>query len=213
MKSIHSAISLALVVILTACSSTPKPEMRLNSLTPVNSKPSDFKTMNLTQKKTLVQEEINKLMLECRPVLTNFEDDTRKGSKRAFYLSMTGLIAGSVVAPALIAANAAANASSIAALSGLAGATNTASEVLKTSGLSGMYAAQDRNLIITRIRDHLENVFSGSKSPEEQLDYIALAKAECALYMITVPSYTPISVSSGDQSENTGEGDQVKPEK
>jgi len=208
MNSFNSAVFLALSVLLIACSSAPTPQMAFHKLTPVDRNPSGLTAMNLTQQKMLVQEEINKLMLECRPVLTNFEDDTRNGSKLAFYISMTGLIAGSVAAPALIAANASANASSIAALSGLAGATNTASEVLKTSGLDGTYAAQDRNEIITRIRGHLQNVFSGSNSVEEKLNYIALAKAECALYMITVPSFAPIAIGSGEKEESAGQNDQ-----
>ncbi|MFD2436100.1 hypothetical protein [Modicisalibacter luteus] len=109
-----------------------------------------------------------------------------------FTISAAGLIAGAVVAPALVAANPSANAAWIAALSGFGGATNLLSDNLQSHGLSGTYDAQSRNNMIERIREHLRTVFDGSKGREAQLAAISQAKAECYLYLITVPSHTQI---------------------
>jgi hypothetical protein len=135
-----------------------------------------------------VQTEIDKLLAECRPILSNFEHESRKKAMNAFFLSMAGLMAGAVVGPALTAANAAANAGWIAAFSGFGGATNTASEALRSTGLSGTFAAQDRNRIIERLREELPKVFDDSKTVSDRMMAIIAAKVECALYEISVPT-------------------------
>ena len=60
----------------------------------------------------------------CLVRLSGFERDSAAQAKKSYWLSMSGLVAGSVIAPALTAGNAASNARAIAALSGWSGATN-----------------------------------------------------------------------------------------
>lgn len=135
-----------------------------------------------------IRDDLNELIAYCQPVLSGMETDAKSKSKWAFGLSMAGLISGSVIAPALTAANASANAAWIAATSGFAGATNTASEALRSSGLSGTSDAQTRKEIVDNLRTKLAIIVNPDKTVSEvQLSIIA-ARAECVLYNIAIPS-------------------------
>lgn len=135
-----------------------------------------------------IKSDIDDLLTYCKPILSQFEDETHTQAKNAFYLSIAGMIAGAVIAPALTAAAAHANAAWIAGLSGFSGATNTASIALKTSGLSGTTAAEDRKAIIDRLRTQLAKAFDGTLTIVQRRDAIIAARVECAIYDISVPS-------------------------
>lgn len=135
-----------------------------------------------------LQKDLDALIAYCQPTLTGLENSSRSRAKWAFAVSMAGLVAGAIVAPALVAANAQANAAWIAAFSGFGGAMNTASIALETSGLSGTAAARDRNTIIERIRTDLVVIVDPAKTLEEIRTSLLAARAECALYQITVPT-------------------------
>lgn len=124
----------------------------------------------------------------CLKRLSGYERDSATQARRSYWLSMSGLIAGSVLAPALTAGNAAANATSVAALSGWAGATNFAGQALRSSGLSGSTIAETRNSIIRSVRDSLKVAGDGSKSFDERRAALMTARADCILYEIAVPS-------------------------
>lgn len=136
----------------------------------------------------LIEEKMAEVLNFCQPRLSGYEKNAADQAKDAYWLSMSGLIAGSVLAPALTAANAAANASSIAALSGWSGATNFAGQALKTSGLSGSTIAETRNSIIKNVRESIAIASDGSKSFEERRNALMKARADCILYEIAVPS-------------------------
>lgn len=193
MRAIIYAIVIAHLVSMVGCGQGAKKKTFI--LTPIKSE-ANFRSMAPDEQKNVVQQNLISLVDECRPILTHFEDDAKKGSRIAFILSMSGLVAGAVVAPALATASASANAAWIAGLAGYAGATNTAGQALMTSGMSGTYAARDRNNIVLRIRDQLDIVFSIDKSEQEKLNAITRAKAECAIYLISIPS---IDVNTDDK--------------
>lgn len=124
----------------------------------------------------------------CQPRLSGYEMKAEKGATNAYWLSMSGLIAGSVIAPALAAGNAAGNAAAIAAMSGWSGATNFASENLKTSGLSGSAVAQTRNNIITSVRNQIAVASDATKDFEVRRNALMIARADCVLYEIATPT-------------------------
>lgn len=136
----------------------------------------------------ILEAKLEEVLNFCLPRLSGYEKDSADQAKNAYWLSMSGLVAGSVLAPALTAANAAANASSIAALSGWSGATNFAGQALKTSGLSGSTVAETRNGIIKNVRDAIAVASDGSKSFDDRSGALMKARSECILYEIAVPS-------------------------
>lgn len=143
-----------------------------------------------------VEKDLEGLIAYCKPVLTGLENDAKSSAKKAFYLSMLGLIAGAVIAPALTAANASANATWIAATSGFSGATNTASVALRASGLSGTADATTRRDIINRLREKLTVIVDPNKTIGEIHIALLSARAECVLYDIAVPAI-PTTQSGG----------------
>jgi hypothetical protein len=163
-----------------------------------------------------VQAHIKNMIDECKPILSNFENQSNDGAKKAFWLSVAGLISGSVIAPTLTAANASSNATAIAAFSSFGGATNSLTRNLESSGLGGSHAAQTRNGIIERIRKHLEDAFVDTGNLNDQLLAISLAKSECALYTMVVPGIpdtpannqpaaetAPVAADSTEDNEST----------
>ncbi len=135
-----------------------------------------------------LEEKLGEVLSFCLPRLSGYEKASSDQAMRAYWLSMSGLVAGSVLAPGLAAANAAANAGSIAALSGWAGATNFAGQALKTSGLSGSTIAETRNSIIKNVRESIAIASDGNKNFEERRDALMKARSECIVYEIAVPN-------------------------
>lgn len=136
----------------------------------------------------IIEEKTEEVLNFCLPRLSGYESKTINQAKKAYWLSMSGLIAGTVIAPALTSAAAKSNAAWISALSGWAGATNFAGNALKTSGLSGSSIAQTRNNIINKVGTQIEVAADGSKSFNERRDALMKARAACILYEIAVPS-------------------------
>ena len=164
--------------------------------------PSAAKTFSITritdsQKSTQKLEEENQRLLEtkleevlnfCLPRLSGYERKSEDQATKAYWLSMSGLLAGTVAVPALAAASAGANAGWIAGLGGWAGATNFAGQALKESGLSGSTIADTRNSIIRRLTTQIEIASDGTKSFEERRNALMKARAECVCYEIAVPT-------------------------
>lgn len=204
--------SITIMFLLTACSSNVVFPHKAIKLTPVEKLPEYILSRNsltgeesdagvnlpltLEQKRAAaehVQTQLDILMDECRPILSGFEEKTEIGARNAFWLSMAGLVSGSIIAPALTTASPESNAVWISALSSFGGASNIMSKQLENAGMSGTHTAQERNEIINRIREQLEVVFSNTDNPEKQLIAMARAKSECGLYTLTVPSIVGIA--------------------
>ncbi|MDP3013738.1 MAG: hypothetical protein Q8M92_05805 [Candidatus Subteraquimicrobiales bacterium] len=166
--------------------------------------PSSAKTFSITKivdtTKTISQKQLdedNQLLLErkmeevlnfCLPVLSGYEKKSAVQARQAYWLSMSGLVAGSIAVPALAATSAAANAGWIAGLGGWAGATNFAGQNLRESGLSGSTIAETRNSIIRRVTDQIEIAIDGTNSFEERRNALMKARAACVMYEIAVPT-------------------------
>lgn len=135
-----------------------------------------------------LETKLNDVLNFCQPRLSGYEVKAEKEAANAYWLSMSGLVAGAVIAPALAAGNAAGHAAAIAAVSGWSGATNFASESLKTSGLSGSTVAQTRNNIITSVRDEIAIASDAKKPFDERSNALMKARADCVIYEIAVPA-------------------------
>ena len=136
----------------------------------------------------LLETKLQEVLDFCQPRLSGYEIESAKQARLAYWLSMSGLIAGAVVSPVLIAASASANAAWIAGFSGWAGATNFAGESLRSSGLSGTTIAETRNKIISSVRDQISVAIDTTKTFEERRNALMKARSECILYEIAVPS-------------------------
>ncbi len=123
----------------------------------------------------------------CMTRLSGYEEKSEEQARKAYWLSMSGLIAGSVAVPALAAASATGNAAWIAAAGGWAGATNFASQHLQTTGLSGATIATTRNNIVKSVTEQIEIATNTAQLPEVRAAAIMKARAQCVLYEIAVP--------------------------
>lgn len=135
-----------------------------------------------------LEDALQEVLSFCQPRLSGYEASSASQAQKAYWLSISGLVAGAVLSPALAAANASANAAWISALSGWSGATNFAGQALRTSGLSGSAIAETRNSIIKNVRDAIAAASDGAKPFEERRGALMRARSECILYEIAVPS-------------------------
>lgn len=140
-----------------------------------------------------IEAKLSEVLTYCKPILSGFEKDAATRSKHAFWLSMSGLIAGSVLGPALTAKSAAGNAAWTSALSGWAGATNFAGQNLKTSGLSGTTIAETRNKIIHDLNEHIATATDGGNLFSVRRASLMKASAACTVYEIAVPNISDIN--------------------
>ncbi len=183
------------VFTITGCSSTgivesvDKSASRTLMVTKAQTSDQSAAALKLNEEENnkKLESKLSEVLEYCKPLLSGYEKDSAQQAKNAYWLSMSGLVAGSVVAPALIAASAS-NGASVAALSGWAGATNFAGQALKTSGLSGTTIANTRNDIISGLKVEIANATDGSKSFEDRRSALMRANAGCVLYEISVPT-------------------------
>ncbi|RUO73444.1 hypothetical protein [Idiomarina ramblicola] len=136
----------------------------------------------------LIEAKLAEVLNFCLPRLSGYEQKSANQARMAYWLSMSGLLAGSVAVPALAAASPSANAAWVAGLGGWAGATNFAGQALKESGLSGSAIAQTRNEIIRGVTDQIEAASDGAKTFEERRNALMKARASCVMYEIAVPT-------------------------
>ncbi|MGU3815345.1 hypothetical protein [Vibrio diabolicus] len=136
----------------------------------------------------LLEDKLSEVLSFCLPRLSGYEAKSEQQARQAYWLSMSGLVAGSIAVPALTAASAASNAAWIAGLGGWAGATNFASQNLKESGLSGAAVASTRNEIVNKVASQIEIAADSSQTFENRRNALMKARASCIMYEIAVPA-------------------------
>lgn len=126
----------------------------------------------------------------CAPRLNQYETKALSQASKAYWLNVSGLLAGSVFAPFILAfgATGATWMAVTAGLSGYAGTVPFMSEALRASGLSGAGVAQMRNEIVARIREKAAIAIDGALRYNERRAAIMAIAAECSIYPIVVPS-------------------------
>ena len=176
------ALSLLIAICIAGCAA-PKSQLR-SAATPfkINAEGTD------AQNQLEIEAKLIEVLDFCQPRLSGYEIKAENQASDAYWLAMSGLVAGSVIVPALAASSAAAHSAAIAGFSGWSGATNFASESLRTSGLSGATAAQTRNNIITSVRDQIIIAADVTKPFLQRRNALMMARADCVMYEISVPT-------------------------
>lgn len=142
------------------------------------------------QFRQLFETKLDQALEFCTPILSGMESESEDGARKAFWLSMGGLAAGSVLAPGLAAANASANAGWIGALSGFGGAAGFAGKNYESLGLNGKGQATQRNDIVERFRAHITTALNIGQAKQTRLNALYGAKIECVMYKAFTPQLT-----------------------
>lgn len=125
---------------------------------------------------------INDANQTCSDVIGSREQLAQERSRDTLTLSLIGLTAGSVIAPALTAANAAANAPWIAAFSGVGGASAVAVRQVDGAGMSGGADITIANNISTAVKAQMAIALDKTKDPADRYSAAIKAKTECLYY-------------------------------
>lgn len=91
-------------------------------------------------------------------------------------------MSGSVVAPVLLSANAAANASWIAAFSSASGAANVANQTIGDAGFSGAQDVKIINDISDKVKSKMNIALNETNSSKVRYNAAIEAKNECIYY-------------------------------
>lgn len=182
---ISRIFAIPLVLFLTACETISKPpDVHVAA---VQAEGGERAPQDDDQFRKLFEEKLNQALEFCTPILSVMETKSKDGAKGAFWLSMGGLLAGSVIAPGLTAANAAANAGWIGALSGFGGAAGFAGKNYESLGLNGRGQATQRNDIVERFRAHITTALDVKQDKQIRLNALYGAKVECVMYKAFTP--------------------------
>ncbi|KOO07904.1 MULTISPECIES: hypothetical protein [Vibrio] len=189
----RSFIALSLTSVLTACSAPDQPMTVMeDSAAGFSIVLSDGVGLTDIERNKINNDKLETKLAEtlnfCLPRLSGYEIKSADQARNAYWLSMSGLVAGSIAVPALTAASAAGNAVWIAAAGGWAGATNFASQQLQSSGLSGSTIAKTRNEIVKSVSEQIEIATNTAQPPEVRAAAIMKARAQCVLHEISVPT-------------------------
>lgn len=189
-----TVVRFLLLSILAGCSSIPQHQIgedssKSFSITPIVDGSKTAAELN-EKNQELLENSLSEVLSFCLPRLSGYEAKSERQAKQAYWLSMSGLIAGSIAVPALTAASATSNAAWIAGLGGWAGATNFASQNLRESGLSGSTIASTRNNIVNKVTEQIEIAVDSNQSFENRRNALMRARASCIMYEIAVPAIT-----------------------
>jgi len=176
---------ICLMLFLTGCETTSE-EPRVE-VAAVEAEGGEMAPVDNDEFRNLFEEKLNQALEFCTPILSGMEAKSKDGAKGAFWLSMGGLLAGSVVAPGLTAANASANAGWIGALSGFGGAAGFAGKNYESLGLNGRGQATQRNDIVERFRIHMTTALDIKQEKQTRLNALYGAKVECVMYKAFTP--------------------------
>lgn len=140
-----------------------------------------------------LEEKFSKVLSDCNQVISGMANKAENQEQSSLLLSMSGLVAGAVIAPAATAAGAASHRALIAAASGWAGATNLASQAQRTVGLAGDGVAKTRNAIVDKLDKAIIDATNAELDYEQRFAAIQRAQGACISYAITVPGAIPAS--------------------
>lgn len=164
------------------------------------------------EKKEKVDKELNELITKeieesnrvCSDVIGNRERLAEKRSKDTLRISMLGLAAGAVIAPALTSANAAANAPWISAFSGLGGASSLAVRQIDGAGYSGAADINVINGIAREVKKQMNIALNTTKPGDERYAAVIAARNEC-LYFPRA-AFVIVDGKPGDNGEGGSSG-------
>ncbi|WP_131185987.1 hypothetical protein [Stutzerimonas kirkiae] len=142
------------------------------------------------KRKEVIDKELNELIAGeieetnrvCSDVIGNRERLAEKRSKDTLRISLLGLAAGSVIAPALTSANAAANAPWISAFSGLGGVSSLAVRQIDGAGYSGAADINVINGISTEVKKQMNIALNATNSGESRYAAVIAARNECLYF-------------------------------
>jgi len=185
------------LTLISGCATTGMPgekvrtiEFSQSSQAKLQSK--DANTIALTpEERGEIDAKWNEVLAFCQGTLDRLEGRTTKQAELSVFLTMSGLVAGAIVAPALTAAAAMANRAWISAFSGWAGATNLASQSVAAAGLNGVEVATRRNWIAGEVQKQSLIINDPSKGFGERTDAIRAMQASCVAAPMGIPSPQP----------------------
>tara|TARA_R110000796_G_scaffold54365_1_gene127183 strand:+ start:44207 stop:44842 length:636 start_codon:yes stop_codon:yes gene_type:complete len=105
-----------------------------------------------------------------------------KRAEKTLWISIGGLVAGSVIAPALTAANASGNAAWISAFSGAGGASALTARTIDNAGYSGAADARIANDISAKVKEQMAIGLNESNIYSARYAAFVQAKVECNYY-------------------------------
>ena len=141
-----------------------------------------------------VEEALPTVLAECKKLILGMENKSVDQRKASLWVYGIGLVAGTVIAPALTAANAAKHAGAIAGLSALGGASGLAGKAVEDSGFGGTAAIADRKAIAEVIRQKLPVITDRRETSHDRRKALTEMQAACVAYDLTTPK--PIQSST-----------------
>lgn len=187
MRNARATVALLLVLLATGCS-TPGPRSLQSGAFRANS--TDIKAMTDDQVKELnrlIQDDFDRAFQACVVAKERYSGELDGASRKELYIAAVGIIAGSIIVPAL-AAKASAAKSAVAAWGGIAGAANAGQYVLNQKGMS---AAAYASVYNTMRREVTEAWQAYENTTDVNLRRAAIVKLRVACEFPSLPTISP----------------------
>lgn len=154
----------------------------------------------------IVSQQIEKDLKTCKDVFALKSSQADERSNETLWWAAVGLAAGSVLAPGLTAANAAANAGWSAALSGLGGASAAMVRNIDAAGMSGAHDINAINALADMIQPKVAIAYSITQPFAARLTASAEARAYCDFYKLTPRVFVQQQDSASSSVSGSGSG-------
>ncbi|SDS20743.1 hypothetical protein SAMN05216421_1099 [Halopseudomonas xinjiangensis] len=132
---------------------------------------------------------VNQYLEPCDTFFGTSKVEAENGVSTSLVITGVGLVAGTMITPALLAAAPAGNAAWIALSSGLAGASAVTVNALDAAGKSGKHGYDSMNKVRQEIKGHVAVAMNEAKKPSERLQAAAEAAVACKYPLYHVPEF------------------------
>ena len=156
----------------------------------------DAKLASPSEASAALEDSLKAISAQCIAILGRFEYQAAQSKERMETIAIIGLIAGSVVAPALLAKTVVAK-STVAAWSGLAGATNGAQHVLADFGDSPKSILEAREKLRAIVAESMKIASNQGAGFCERTAATSALAANCIAYYLTIPTKSTSDVATG----------------
>jgi hypothetical protein len=166
---------------------------------PVSHSAALFRAESISEKSTTAQVDavFYRTLADCQVVLTGLEARSTNLKWWGAAIQIAGGIAGGIVLPALVAAGTAAK-STIAAVGGFAGFTNTAVSTVREEGLGAADVIRTRANVQVNMQTALLKFYAARDAEPLDRGKVAAAISElrvaCVSYWVASPGATPVAV-------------------
>ena len=196
MRTFSNILIFVALIFLCSCGSTPSLYGASDFKTPSGVKSSD-KLSDLTlEQRTELNTDLNGVLQSCLSNLDVLQNKSEKQTQNTDLWLVAAIIASGIVSPALLLANAHANAVTVVAANGFSATATYIAKNNESTNQSGAYIATNHDALVAEVQSDMDSLTEPGKTAGDVENMMLKVSDECTLIKMGVPTYAPVPVTN-----------------